>query len=76
MAITGTGLASAIKAKLLTPDVTNEAELETFCKGIGEAVVEYLTANAEVIIAPASIATTGDPTAHTGPATPVILTIS
>lgn len=76
MAITGAGLGAAIKAKLMTDKVTNEGELETFCTAIGEAVVEYLKANAQVIIPAAAIATTGSPESHTGPDSPLPLQIT
>lgn len=78
MPLVGTGMGDAIKAKLsssVSPAPKSE-DLDPFCKAIGEAIVEYLTANGLVIIPSAAIDTSGGPTNQAGPSAPVNLQIT
>lgn len=49
MPITDAGLGAAIKSALAaSAPPTNPAELDAFCQALGQAIVEYLKANAIV----------------------------
>lgn len=78
MPLVGSGMGNAIKAKIIEGQATppNSADLDPFCAAIGEAIVEYLTANGLVIIPASAIATTGGPASQVGPAAPVPLSIT
>lgn len=78
MPLVGSGMGDAIKAKLsssVSPAPKPE-DLDPFCAAIGEAIVEYLTANGLVIIPASAIVTSGSATTQTGPAAPVNLQIT
>jgi hypothetical protein len=50
LALTGPGLGSALITKLKAiVNPSNEGELEAFANAVGEAVIEYLLANAIVV---------------------------
>lgn len=52
MALTSNGMATAIKAALGANGLfnwDNQEYAEKFCNALGKAVVEYITANADVI---------------------------
>lgn len=80
MPLDGSGLASAIKTKIIASQPPTKppasADLDPFCTAIGEAIVEYLKANGLVIVPASAIVTNGSATTQTGPATPVNLTIT
>ncbi len=80
MPLVGSGMGNAIKAKIIASQTgkpaPKDADLAPFCSAIGEAIVEYLTANGLVIVPAASIVTSGSASTQSGPATPVNLTIT
>lgn len=78
MPLVGSGMGDAIKAKLtssVSPAPKSE-DLDPFCAAIGEAIVEYLTANGLVIIPASAIVTSGSATTQSGPEAPVNLQIT
>lgn len=80
MPLVGTGMGDAIKAKIKATQPPDKqpapGDLDPFCKAIGEAIVEYLTANGLVIIPASAIATSGSATNQAGPPAPVNLQIT
>lgn len=51
MAMTGAGMAAAIKTQIMAIpgiNITTPAELTSFCNAIGAAIVTYIQANAQV----------------------------
>lgn len=59
MAMVGDDMGAAILAKVQTIpgiNITNTEELSRFCNAFGEAIVEYIKSNADVL-----------PAGHTGP---------
>jgi len=78
MPLVGAGMGDAIKAKIIATqaEAPASADLDPFCAAIGEAIVEYLTANGLVIIPASAIVTSGSAATQTGPAAPVPLQIT
>lgn len=78
MPLSGSGMGDAIKAKLSSSvsPAPAAADLDPFCAAIGEAIVEYLTANGLVIVPLGAIATKGSATDQVGPQAPVELQIT
>lgn len=78
MPLVGSGMGDAIKAKIVASQTEPPAaaDLDPFCAAIGEAIVEYLTANGLVIIPINAIKTAGSPATQDGPPAPVELQIT
>lgn len=78
MPLTGSGMGNAIKSRIVasSAEPPKSTDLDPFCQAIGEAIVEYLTANGLVIIPLNAIATAGGPANQSGPPAPVNLSIS
>lgn len=74
MALSASALGSLLVSKMSAgQDVKDPAALESFATALAEAIVEHITAAAEVTVTipPSSINTTGSAAAQSGPPAPV-----
>jgi hypothetical protein len=71
--MTAAGLSAAICAQLPAP--TDAAKQKAFCDGLAAGIVNYIQANAQVTLPPASVVTVGSFSTQTGPQAPVIMTV-
>lgn len=78
MAMTAAGMAAAIKQAIIDSgaNITEPAQLDSFCTALGNGIVPYITANGKATIPAAAIATSGSATAQSGPPAPVLISIS
>lgn len=78
MAMTAAGMAAAIKQAIIDSgaNITEPAQLDSFCTALGNGIVPYITANAKATILAGSIATSGSATAQSGPPAPLPLSIT
>lgn len=78
MALSASVLGALIKTKMLAadPTVTDPTMVESFANAIADAIVAHITSAGVVTIPPSAIVTTGSAATQSGPAAPVLLSIT